>query len=84
MLKATVLILFIGLSSLDARASGRMGTRALAYYFATTILAAILGIICVLAIHPGDPSIKDDLGTGARDKRVSTIDAMLDLIRQLF
>ena len=27
--------------------------RAVAYYFATTILAVILGIILVTAIHPG-------------------------------
>ena len=46
-----------GLSKLDPRASGRMGTRALVYYFATTIFAAIVGIICVLAIHPGEKII---------------------------
>ena len=32
---------------------GKVGLRAVAYYFATTILAVILGIILVTAIHPG-------------------------------
>ena len=33
--------------------TGKVGLRAVAYYFATTILAVILGIILVTAIHPG-------------------------------
>lgn len=70
-----------GLAALDAKASGRMGTRALIYYFTTTILAAIVGIFCVLAIHPGNPSIKGELGSGAASEQVSTVDAILDLIR---
>jgi solute carrier family 1 (high affinity glutamate transporter) protein 2 len=89
MLKMLILPLIIssmisGLSKLDPRASGRMGTRALVYYFATTIFAAIVGIICVLAIHPGNPSIKGELGSGREEKVVSTLDAFLDLIRNMF
>ncbi|ELT91366.1 hypothetical protein CAPTEDRAFT_224146 [Capitella teleta] len=74
----------LGLAALDAKASGRMGSRALIYYFSTTILAAIVGIFCVLAIHPGDPSIKGELGSGASSEKVSSADAILDLIRNLF
>ena len=33
--------------------SGKVGLRAVAYYFTTTILAVILGIILVVSIHPG-------------------------------
>ena len=33
--------------------AGKVGLRAVLYYFATTILAVILGIILVTAIHPG-------------------------------
>jgi solute carrier family 1 (high affinity glutamate transporter) protein 2 len=89
MLKMLILPLIIsslvsGLSQLDANASGRMGLRALVYYFSTTILAAIVGIICVLTIHPGNPAIKGELGQGAEDTKVSTLDAFLDLIRNLF
>lgn len=70
-----------GLAQLDPKASGKMGARALTYYIATTILAAIVGIVLVLIIHPGDPSIKEEVGTGTEEKKVSTLDAFLDLIR---
>lgn len=58
-----------------------MGARALTYYIFTTVLAAIVGIVLVLIIHPGDPSIKEEVGTGTEEKKVSTLDAFLDLIR---
>lgn len=58
-----------------------MGSRALVYYFATTILAAIVGIVMVITIHPGDPNIKEGLHHAKEDKKVSTLDAFLDLIR---
>lgn len=76
--------LISGLAQLDAKASGRMGTRALVYYFATTMFAAVVGIICVLAIHPGDPQIKGELGSGVQSKVVNTLDAFLDLLRNFF
>jgi len=71
----------VGLSQLDMGSFGRIGLRALAYYFTTTCCAVIIGICCVLTIHPGDPSIKGKLGAGEEDHRVLTIDAFLDLIR---
>ena len=58
-----------------------MGSHALIYYGSTTILAAIVGIICVLAIHPGNPAIKGELGQGTSNAKVSTLDAFMDLIR---
>jgi len=71
------------MAQLDARCSGRMGYRAFAYYMATTVLAAIVGIIAVLIIHPGDPSSKVKIMSTikAADTRVSTMDAILDIIR---
>lgn len=72
------------MAQLDAKSSGRMGSYAIAYYFATTVIAVITGIILVLSIHPGDPTIKEDLGTGTDAKNVSTIDTFLDLLRNTF
>ncbi|TKC52833.1 hypothetical protein EI555_019325, partial [Monodon monoceros] len=89
MLKMLILPLIIsslitGLSGLDAKASGRLGTRAMVYYMSTTIIAAVLGVILVLAIHPGNPKLKKQLGPGQKNDEVSSLDAFLDLIRNLF
>ncbi|XP_038663322.1 excitatory amino acid transporter 2-like isoform X1 [Scyliorhinus canicula] len=89
MLKMLILPLIIsslitGLSGLDAKASGRLGTRAMVYYMTTTIIAAVLGVILVLAIHPGNPALKKQLGEGKKNDEVSSLDAFLDLIRNLF
>lgn len=70
---------------MDARASGRMGSMAMAYYMTTTLLATTLGIACVLIIHPGDPEllIGHNNGHSTDDKasKVSSLDAFLDLLR---
>ncbi|GMT17287.1 hypothetical protein PFISCL1PPCAC_8584, partial [Pristionchus fissidentatus] len=74
-----------GLAQLDARESGKVGSRAIAYYALTTTHAVILGIIVVMLIHPGDPSIKKDSDHLAIDKgSISALDKFLDLIRNMF
>lgn len=72
------------MAQLDARSSGRMGMRALVYYLSTTVLAAIVGIIMVMLIHPGDPLIKTHVESKPDDTKVSTLDAILDIIRCAF
>ncbi|XP_064595453.1 excitatory amino acid transporter-like [Liolophura sinensis] len=90
MLKMLILPLIIsslitGLAHLDARSSGRMGLRALIYYFSTTFIAIITGIVLVTIIHPGDKSIKENVqSTGTQKAQVSSLDAFLDLIRNIF
>ncbi|XP_048374042.1 excitatory amino acid transporter 2-like [Sphaerodactylus townsendi] len=89
MLKMLILPLVIsslisGLASLDARSSGRMGTRAMVYYMSTTVLAAILGVILVLSIHPGNPKLRKTPTVMTKNEEVSSLDAFLDLIRNLF
>ncbi|CAB1323045.1 unnamed protein product, partial [Coregonus sp. 'balchen'] len=89
MLKMLILPLIIsslitGLAGLDAKSSGRLGTRAMVYYMSTTVIAAVLGVILVLAIHPGDPKMKEQLGDGQKHDDVSSLDAFFDLIRNLF
>lgn len=73
-----------GLAGLDAKSSGRLGSRAMIYYMSTTIIAAVLGVILVLLIHPGNPKLKENLGEGAKNDEVSSLDAFFDLIRNLF
>lgn len=73
-----------GLAGLDAKSSGRLGTRAMVYYMSTTVIAAVLGVILVLVIHPGNPKLKENLGEGEKNDEVSSLDAFFDLIRNLF
>lgn len=54
------------------------------YYMSTTIIAAVLGVLLVLAIHPGHPKLRSNLGEGKKNDDVSTLDAFFDLIRNLF
>ncbi|XP_076027049.1 solute carrier family 1 member 9 [Genypterus blacodes] len=90
MLKMLILPLIIsslitGLAGLDARSSGRMGSRAMVYYMSTTIIAAILGVILVLGIHPGNPKLRGGRATTTtKSQEVSSLDAFLDLLRNLF
>ncbi|XP_011644497.1 excitatory amino acid transporter-like [Pogonomyrmex barbatus] len=90
MLKMFILPLIIsslisGMAQLDVQRSGRIGFRALTYYSITTILAAIVGIAMVLMIHPGNPQIKTAVAAvvKAEETKVSTIDAILDIIRNM-
>lgn len=74
----------LGLTSMDVHSSGKMGLRGVLYYFVTTFLAIILGIILVVSIHPGDKSNmpeEDEDAEKLGDDRVSSLDAFLDLIR---
>lgn len=74
-----------GLAGLDARSSGRMGSRAMVYYMSTTIIAAILGVILVLGIHPGNPKLRGGSSSSVpKNQEVSSLDAFLDLLRNLF
>lgn len=78
-------LFFTGLAGLDARSSGRMGTRAMVYYMSTTIIAAVLGVILVLGIHPGNPKLRSgQVSSAPKNQEVSSLDAFLDLIRNLF
>lgn len=90
MLKMLIIPLIVsslisGLSGLDPRSSGKIGSYALIYYVTTTILAVFLGIGLVLGIHPGSTSIKQAMGEGTiEERRPETLDALLDLMRNVF
>ncbi|XP_063728249.1 excitatory amino acid transporter-like [Symsagittifera roscoffensis] len=78
--------LISGVTALDSEASGKMGSKALLYYFSTTIMATILGLIMVIVIHPGDPKAnpKDQFTEKPDAFKGNTIDALFDLVRNMF
>lgn len=78
--------LSLGLAVLDPKSSGKLGFYALTYYFTTTILAAVLGIILVQVIRPGERGNKNQvreelLGDDPMADHVTTLDAIFDLFR---
>ncbi|KAI1717413.1 sodium:dicarboxylate symporter family domain-containing protein [Ditylenchus destructor] len=91
MLKMTIVPLIAaslvsGLSQMDARSSGRIGAYAFLYYIVTMSLAVTTGIILVLIIHPGDPSIKLHWNPEGNDTaaNVSAMEKIMDLLRNMF
>ncbi|XP_046373973.1 excitatory amino acid transporter 2-like isoform X3 [Haliotis rufescens] len=90
MLKCLILPLIVssmitGLASLDAKSSGRMGLRAIVYYFTTTFVAIVIGIILVVSIHPGKFTGEGKAYVQSADEKPpSSTDAFLDLIRNIF
>ncbi|KAM7287812.1 excitatory amino acid transporter 3 [Ixodes scapularis] len=68
--------------SLDARLSGKIGLRAVVYYFTTTFMAIVLGIVLVLAIQPGSGDSKMPASGTSKARLVTTADTLMDLIRR--
>ena len=83
MLKMLVLPLIVAslvcaLAGIDAKASGRIGRRAVIYYLCTTVVAVILGILVVTIIRPGSQAKPPE----QRDiTPYRPLDAFLDLLR---
>ncbi|XP_071478916.1 excitatory amino acid transporter 3-like [Diadema antillarum] len=89
MLKVMIIPLIVssliaGMSSLDQQASGKLGLRAVLYYFTTTFIAVILGIILVMSIRPGSRQSRDNIDSTGSVEQVNTADAFLDLLRGMF
>jgi len=88
MLKMIILPLIIcsmitGVSSLDRSVSGKLGVRAIVYYMATTFIAVVIGIVLVITINPGRGG-KSDIDSSGSAKEVEPVDALTDLLRNLF
>ena len=71
---------------LDPKSSGKLGLYALTYYFTTTILAAVLGIVLVQLIRPGErgnqAQVRSDfMGDDPKADEMTTLDAVFDLLR---
>ncbi|XP_066537616.1 excitatory amino acid transporter 3 [Hoplias malabaricus] len=89
MLKLVILPLIIssmitGVAALDSEVSGKIGLYAVIYYFSTTIIAVILGIILVTTIKPGVSQTADNIDRAGTTPNVTTVDTLLDLVRNMF
>ncbi|XP_051531346.1 excitatory amino acid transporter 1-like isoform X2 [Myxocyprinus asiaticus] len=76
--------LVTGISSLDSKASGKMGIRAIIYYMVTTFIAVFIGIVIVILIRPGKGSRDSPMTSSGSIEPVQAADAFLDLIRNMF
>lgn len=85
--------LIAAIGTLNLKASGRIGARAITYYMITTFMAVILGIILVIAIRPGHDrhaistlNLTHTHGSPVNSKfrNTTTVDTMLDLVRNMF
>ncbi|KAK7119763.1 hypothetical protein R3I94_021561 [Phoxinus phoxinus] len=76
--------LVTGISSLDSKASGKMGIRAIVYYMVTTLIAVFIGIVMVIIIRPGKGSRDRPVASSGSIEPVQATDAFLDLIRNMF
>ncbi|KAK3866235.1 hypothetical protein Pcinc_028213 [Petrolisthes cinctipes] len=94
MLKLMILPLIIaslvsGSASLNAKMNGRIVVRTILYFMATSLLNALLGVLLVIAIHPGSPLAKQALTEGLSSQNstasnVNILDGFLDLGRNIF
>jgi hypothetical protein len=85
MLKSLILPLIVSsiitaIGGLDLSLSGKIGARAIVYYFSTTVSAVILGMILVSIIHPGQGNASEIHKSGT-SRNVTTVDTLLDLVR---
>ncbi|CEF71573.1 Excitatory amino acid transporter 2 [Strongyloides ratti] len=76
-----------GLCQLNSKQSGKVGMYSIIYYFITTFMAVILGIILVILIKPGNFGHLNDKNVDSpylTKEKPSATEKMLDLVRNLF
>ncbi len=87
--------IIVGISGVgNPKKLGRLGGKTLLYFFTTTFLSVIIGLILVNAIHPGSENLKAELmkeyQTSEQEQKLAALeeratsfyDFFLDLIRQ--
>ena len=76
--------LITGAASLNAKLNGKMAARTIVYFLSTSLLSSLVGLAFTVAIHPGNPKVKELLGEGTTtERRVELVDNFLDLGRNL-
>lgn len=86
MLKLLILPLIVAslitaLATLDSKATGKIGRRTVIYYFATMLIAVLIGIILVVSIRPGVRSRPETKETKPLSRPYRGLDSLLDLLR---
>ncbi|XP_043195057.1 excitatory amino acid transporter 2-like isoform X1 [Amphibalanus amphitrite] len=76
--------LVTGSASLNARMNGKIAMRTVIYFVLTSLLNAVLGILLVVAIHPGDPTMRNAIEQSDQSRRATIMDGLLDLGRNVF
>ncbi|KAM9349882.1 excitatory amino acid transporter 1-like [Symphorus nematophorus] len=71
------------MSSLDRKACGKIGLRALIFYTATTVTAGITGIALALLIQPGKSSRTASASSSGGAVALQPVDSFLDMIRNM-
>jgi len=76
--------LITGAASLNAKMNGMIALRTIVYFIVTSLFSACVGLVLVIAIHPGNPETKTLLGSGTtEEKKIDIVDNFLDLGRNL-
>ncbi|XP_076003692.1 excitatory amino acid transporter 1-like [Genypterus blacodes] len=73
-----------GMSFMDRKVYGKMAIQAFSYYIGTTFCAILTGIVLVMLIQPGKHKGNYIVFSGGHVEPVQTVDAFLDLIRNMF
>lgn len=71
--------LIIGVAGLDGKVSGKIGGRAVVYYLGTTCVAAVMGLILVSAIRPGNAITPP--ANSEEQQLVRPLDSFMDIVR---
>lgn len=76
--------LIAGTASLNAKMNGKIAIRTLLFFTLTSLFNAILGIILVILVHPGQSKIHETSEIHANPhKTVNLLDSILDLGRNV-
>ncbi|KAK9508080.1 hypothetical protein O3M35_007822 [Rhynocoris fuscipes] len=76
--------LIMGTATLNISKNGRIAMRTMAYFITTSVLNVLLGIILVMSIHPGSPTVKYNTTVQSQEvKTIRPLDGFLDMGRNL-
>ncbi|KAG8303038.1 hypothetical protein J6590_018500, partial [Homalodisca vitripennis] len=75
--------LIIGTATINMRKNSRIAMRTIIYFITTSTLNVTLGLILVLAIHPGSPQVHVNTTATVDNGNTKLLDSFLDMGRNL-